>query len=187
MNGYEELSFYCKELYKKGLAPGCSGNASIRKAAHIAITHSGISLNDVSEKNIVELDYSGNNINSGKASSEKMMHVHIYNNRNDVNAIIHTHSPFLSTFALQGLSIENSDIVELKYLFQGRVPIVPYNPPGSDELAETVADVMKNYDAAIMQHHGAIVVAKSIQEAFYKYETLEYMARVIIQANSCKV
>ncbi|MCQ2958277.1 MAG: class II aldolase/adducin family protein [Candidatus Gastranaerophilales bacterium] len=181
MNGYEEFCKYCKILYEKGLAPGCSGNASIRKASHIAITSSGVSLYDITPENIVELDFEGNNISSGKASTEKMMHVNIYNNRPDVNAIIHEHSPFLSTFALAGKAIENSPIIELKYLFNDKVPLISYNPPGSPELANEVAEVLKTCDAAIMQNHGAIVVAKSIKEALYKYEVLEYTAQVIIQ------
>ena len=186
MNGYQELCFYCRKLHEKGLAPGCSGNASIRKVSHIAITPSGKSLNDISEHNIVELNMAGDVIGSGKASSEKMMHINIYNNRSDVNAIIHTHSPYLSAFALKGIPIEKSQIVELEYLFQNKVPLISYNPPGSDALAKETAEVLCNYDAAILQNHGAIVVGKSIEEAFYKYDVLEYMAQVIILENCFK-
>ena len=181
MNNYEELCKYCKLLHEKGLAPGCSGNVSIRKSSHIAITPSGVSLNDITEKNIVEIDFKGENISEGKASTEKMMHVNIYNNRSDVNAIIHSHSPFLSTFALHGKPLENSAIIELKYLFNNKVPLVSYNPPGSKELAEEVAEVLKTSDVAILQNHGAIVIAKTMKEAFYKYEVLEYTAQVIYQ------
>lgn len=181
MNGYEELSKYCKKLYEKGLAPGCSGNASIRKNSFVAISPSGCSLNDVTPENIIEIDFNGNVINKGKASTEKMMHIGIYKNRPDVNAIIHTHSPFLSTFALNGKGIENSALVELPYLFQNKVPLISYNPPGSEALANETAEIFKTYDVAILQNHGAIVGAKTIQEALYKYEVLEYMAQVIIQ------
>jgi len=181
MNGYEDLSFYCKALYNKGLAPGCSGNASIRKGSFVAISPSGCSLNDVNSENIVEIDFQGNVINQGRASTEKMMHILIYKNRADIGAIIHTHSPYLSTFALAGKAIENNAIVELPYLFQNKVPLVSYNPPGSNELATETAEIFKTYDAAILQNHGAIVGAKTIKEAFYKYEVLEYTARVIIQ------
>jgi len=181
MNNYEELCKYCKLLHERGLAPGCSGNASIRKSSHVAITPSGVSLNDITENNIVEIDFNGENISSGKASTEKMMHVNVYNNRSDINAIVHTHSPFLSTFALNGRALENSSIIELKYLFNDKVPLVSYNPPGSKELAEEVAEVLKTSDAAILQNHGAIVIAKTMQEAFYKYEVLEYTAQVIYQ------
>ena len=186
MNGYEDFSKYCKLLYDKGLAPGCSGNASIRKSSHIAITPSGVSMNDISIENIVEIDFNGNVIGKGKASSEKQMHCLIYKNRNDINAIIHTHSPFLSTLALNGISIENSPIVELKYLFGGKVPIVEYNPPGSIELAENVAEALKTSNAVLMKNHGAIVIAKSIKDAFYAYDVLEYTAQVYFQEKLIK-
>lgn len=181
MNGYEDLSLCCKALYEKGLAPGCSGNASIRKNAFIAISPSGCSLNDVIAENIVEIDFDGNIINKGKASTEKMMHIMIYKNRPDINAIIHTHSPFLSTFALNAQSIENSKLVELPYLFQNKVPLVSYHPPGSEELARETAEIFKTYDAALLENHGAIIGAKTIKDALYKYEVLEYMAQVIFQ------
>ena len=173
--------FFHKKLYEKNLAPGCSGNASIRKNSHIAITPSGVSLNDVTIENIVELDFSGNTIGNGVASKEKMMHIEIYKKRPDIKAIIHTHSAFLSTFALRGIPIENSPIIELKYFFNDKVPIVGYNPPGSIELANEVAEAFTGYDAALMKNHGAIIGAKTIQEALYKYEVLEYIAQVIIQ------
>ncbi len=187
MNGYLELSQYCQKAYEKGLAPGCSGNASIRKFAHIAISPSGVSLNDVNSDNIVEIDFEGNSLNKGKASTEKFMHIEIYKRRKDVNAILHTHSPFLSTFALNAKTIENNSIVELQYLFKNKVPLVPYYSPGSMELANATAEILQNYDAAILQNHGAIVVASSIKEAFYKYEVLEYMAQVIIQEKLLRV
>jgi len=181
MNGYQEFSEYCKLLYNKNLAPGTSGNASIRKSSHFAITPSGVSLNDITPDNIVELDFECNILGKGKPSSEKFMHAEIYKNRNDIKAIIHTHSPFLSTFALSGMPIENSSIIELKYLFNDKVPLVSYNPPGSMELAQEVAEIFKTSDVAILQNHGAIVGAKTIKEALYKYEVLEYVAQVIIQ------
>ena len=181
MNGYEELSLYCKKIYEKGLAPGCSGNVSIRKNSYIAITPSGVSLNDITPQNIVEIDFEGNVIGKGKASSEKFMHIEIYKQRPDVNVILHAHSPFLSTFALAGKPIEDSQIVELNYLFKNKIPLVAYNPPGSMELAQKTAETLANYDTAILQNHGAVVVAQTITDALYKYEILEYMAQVIIQ------
>lgn len=185
MINYDDFSKYCQALYRKNLAPGCSGNASINVGSYIAITPSGLSMNDITPKNIIEIDFDGNVIGSGKASSEKIMHCLIYKNRPDIKAIIHTHSPYLSTFALKGMGIDKSPIVELKYLFNANVPLIKYNPPGSIELANGVAEAFKTSDAAIMQNHGAIVGAKNIQEAFYKYEVLEYMAQVIIQEKFC--
>ena len=187
MNGYEEFSDYCKLLYKKNLAPGCSGNASINKGGFVAITPSGVSMNDITTKNIVEVDFDGNVIGNGKASSETLMHCLIYKNRSDVKAIIHTHSPFLSTLALKGIGIKNSPIVELKYLFSDEVPCIKYNPPGSKELAIDVSEALKTTNAVIMQNHGAIVVSKSIKEAFYTYEVLEYTAQVFVQEKLLKL
>lgn len=187
MNGYKEFSDYCKLLYKKGLAPGCSGNASINKGSFVAITPSGISMNDITPENIVETDLNGNVIGNGKASSETLMHCLIYKSRSDVKAIIHSHSPFLSTLALKSIGISNSPIVELKYIFNNEVPCIKYNPPGSKELAIGVSEALKQTNAVIMQNHGAIVVGKSIKDAYYLYELLEYMAQVFVQEKLLKL
>ena len=187
MNGYEEFSEYCRLLYKKNLAPGCSGNASINKGSFVAITPSGVSMNDITPQNIVETDFAGNVIGKGKASSETLMHCLIYKNRSDIKAIVHSHSPFLSTLALKGIGLKDSPIVELKYLFNNEVPCVKYHPPGSKELAVEVSDALKTTNAVIMQNHGAIVIAKTMQEAFYTYEVLEYTAQVFLQEKLFKL
>jgi len=183
MKNYEEFCDFCHILYNKNLAPGRSGNASINIGSHIVITPTGKSFNDISIQNIVEMDFEGKPLNNKTPSNEKFMHTEIYKKRKDIFAIIHSHSPFLSTFALLGKEISDSNIVELNYLFKGKVPVIKFCPVGSKELALAVSKTLENYDAAILENHGAIVIANNIQNALYKYETLEYMAQVIFQAS----
>ena len=64
---------------------------------------------------------------------------------------------------------------------------INYNPPGSKELAIGVSEALKQTNAVIMQNHGAIVVGKSIKDAYYLYELLEYMAQVFVQEKLLKL
>mgnify|MGYP002627452395 CR=1 FL=1 len=84
-----------KLLYDKDLTSATSGNISVRLGNKIYITATGTALGFLTEKDIVEIDTNGKEFSSyQKASSEKFMHIAIYNLRKDINAIIHCHSPF---------------------------------------------------------------------------------------------
>ena len=82
------------EIYNKGLVSGKSGNVSARFGNVVAITPTLKSLSDLKQKDIVLVDLKGNVLTEGKPSSEVNMHLEIYKKRSDVNAIVHTHSPY---------------------------------------------------------------------------------------------
>ena len=91
------------EIYEKGLVSGKSGNISARFKGEngdiIAITPTLKSLSELIEEDIVLVDIDGNILTKGKPSSEVNMHLEIYKRRPDVNAIVHTHSPYATGFA----------------------------------------------------------------------------------------
>ena len=95
----EEIIKVGNNIFKKGLVSGKSGNISKRiKSANgdiIAITPTLKSLADLQQEDIVLVDLDGNTLTSGKPSSEINMHLEIYKKRPDINAIVHTQSPFL--------------------------------------------------------------------------------------------
>jgi L-fuculose-phosphate aldolase len=96
-----DIIYWAKRLYQKGMSPATSGNISIRIKNGIYISASGTCLNDLNEENIVLIDYEGN-VKEGnkKPSSEKIMHSEIYTRRDDINAIIHCHCPLITAFAV---------------------------------------------------------------------------------------
>ena len=92
----DEIISVSNEIYEKGLVSGKSGNISKRiKTSNgdvVAITPTLKSLSDLNEEDIILVDMEGNVLTNGKPSSEVNMHLGIYKNRSDVNAIVHTHS-----------------------------------------------------------------------------------------------
>ena len=176
----QEFIKYCTKLCDKGLSPGYSGNVSVRQDDNVFITCSGKSLGDLTEDDIVQLDMQGNIINGKmKPSSEIIMHLAIYNKRNDFKSIIHCQAPKTSAFAVAGVPL-SAPILSESILTIGEVPVVKYLMPSSAELAAEVSAYFEKYSAVLMANHGVILGGDSLKNAYYRMETLEYTAEVYL-------
>ena len=152
----------CNKLYDRELASGKSGNVSIRLGNYIAITPTLKAMNDLNENDIVLVDMKSNVMTKGKPSSEVGMHLAIYNKRSDVNAIIHTHSPYTTGFAFSDKKIKRLEgFGEINNPY---VASIEYEKPGSDELALNASEAIKNEDVLVLKNHGVICVGKDLNE-----------------------
>lgn len=142
----------------------------------MAITPSGFSLKDVKEKDVVVVDMEGNTLKGdNKPSSEIFMHLSIYKKRNDINGIVHTHSPVATgfSFAQKKLKrLEGFGSVEKTFF-----PIVKYKKPGSWELAINTAEKMKNDDAVLLEKHGVVATGANLNDAALLAEFIENIAK----------
>lgn len=169
-----------KRLYDKGFAPGTSGNISVKYENNVLITPSGINLGEMTIDDIVIIDSNGNIIEGcNESSSEKTMHLEIYNMRHDITSIIHAHSPKATAFAVAGISLNNPVLAE-GIITLGEIAIAEYAMPSSDKLAHTVASYFKNHEVVLMANHGVAVGGKNLNDTYYKLETLELYAEVSI-------
>lgn len=152
----------CNKLYDRELASGKSGNVSIRLGNYIAITPTLKAMNDLNEDDIVLVDMKSNVLTKGKPSSEVGMHLAIYKKRSDVNAIIHTHSPYTTGFAFSDKKIKRLEgFGEINNPY---VASIEYEKPGSDELALNASKAIKNEDVLVLKNHGVICVGKDLNE-----------------------
>ena len=152
----------CKNLYDKQLVSGKSGNVSIRLNDYIAITPTLKAVNALNEEDIVLVDMEGNSLTKGKPSSEAGMHLAIYKKRSDVNAIIHTHSPYTTGFAFSDKKIkrlEGFGKINKPYLSS-----IEYQKPGTKELAIAASEAIGNEDVLILKNHGVICVGENLKE-----------------------
>ncbi len=177
-----EILYWGKRLYQKGMSPSTSGNISIKTNDGILITASGTCVNDMNENDIVLIDYDGN-LKEGnkKPSSEKIMHSEIYTQRDDINAIIHCHCPMITAYAVAGVPIKKPILPDFVYSFD-EIPIVPYFCPSSIELAQTVGKYFEHYSAVLLKNHGIVLGDTNLQEAFYKLEMLRSYAETFFAA-----
>jgi L-fuculose-phosphate aldolase len=162
-----EIINVSNEIYDKGLVSGKAGNISARFKGEngdiVAITPTLKSLSDLNEEDIILVDLDGNVLTKGKPSSEVNMHIEIYKKRNDVNGIVHTHSPYATGFAFSSKRIKRLEgFGEIKTPY---LPYIEYEKPGTDELAKSASEGLGCEDVLILKNHGVICVADSLKEA----------------------
>jgi len=163
-------------MAKRGLATGSSGNISVRTEGGFLITASGIPYDRIAIEHIIESDMEGTRRSgSGDPSSEWRMHAAIYTKRPDVRAIVHTHSlhATAAAIALHSLPIPHD---EGRLFYGDFVPVSDHFPPGSWELARSVADALGTGKLVLISHHGAVGVGETLEEAFTAAVKLEEIA-----------
>ncbi len=177
----QEIIKYGNLAGVKGFTPGISGNISARvNNEHVLITSSGSANGYLSEDELVIIDNYGNAATGEKKpSSEKFLHLEFYKQRQDINAIFHVHSPYLTAFASCGIALDEPVSPEIIYCF-GKIPIAKYALPGSDKLVSETAKFFKDYDIILMENHGVIVGGSSVKDAYLKLELAEGYAKTII-------
>lgn len=179
----ENILYWSKRLYQKGMSPSTSGNISIKTDKGILISASGTCLNDMDENDIVLIDYDGN-LKEGnkKPSSEKIMHSEIYTRRDDISAIIHCHCPVITAFAVAGVSMKKPILPDFA-LFYDEIPLIPYFCPSSVELAVCAGEMFeKGHNVLLLKNHGVILGDATLQNAFYKLELIRAYAEVYFGA-----
>lgn len=183
-----EIIKYGDMIDTKGFSPGTSGNISVRYEDKIVITASGVSNGNLGYEDLVLIDLGGKCVDKcsdsssdKKASSEKMLHVEFYRKRPDINAIIHVHPPFLSSFAAARKSLEEPVMAENVYYF-GKIPLADYALPSSAKLVNNTAKYFDKYNAVLMANHGFIVGDANLTQAYLKLELAESYAQVVLNA-----
>ena len=167
-------------IYNKGLTPGKSGNISCRfyenGITKIAITKSGISKGIVGINDIIIINMDGKVLEGEETpSSETFLHIGIYKERKDINAVVHTHSPYATGFSMSGKELrrlEGFGPIEKSF-----IPSVKYSKPGSTELANDTAEMMNDEDVVILKNHGVVATSINIGEAILLAEFIEDIAK----------
>lgn len=163
----------------KNFTPGYSGNISARYKDGLLITTSGSSNGYLKPNHIVYTNFDGVSLERmKKPSSEKFLHIEIYKQRPDINYIIHVHAPYLSSFASSGKDLMSPIMAENVFYFGG-IPLAKYALPSTKELVDNTIPFFKDYDAVLMENHGFIVGAKTLEDAYLKLELAESYAQVV--------
>lgn len=184
-NKREAIVRFGLKMVKSGLTTGTGGNLSMidRNSGTVAVSPSGIEYAALKPRDIVLTDLQGNIIEGDtKPSSELGFHLSLYHQRKDVQAVVHTHSPYAVTMACLGW-----EIPAVHYLvgFAGKkVPLAPYATFGTPKLAEIVAEYIGDYNALLLANHGLVAVGNSMDTAFAVAEEIEFVARIYYQTKN---
>ena len=179
-----DLIHFCSLMYQKDLISSTDGNSSIKVSEdRILITPSGLHKGFLKEDDLVVCDLQGKKVSGkNKPSSEINTHLSVYRQRPDVLAVVHAHPPTCIAFTVAGLELETEALPEV-ILALGKVPIVPYSTPSSQDSGYAIQGIIENYDALILSHHGTVTVGKTLFQAFDRLEKLEHAARVLYLAH----
>lgn len=163
----ERLVKVGREICTHGFVSGTVGNISSRipNTDTILIKPSGVSMGALKPEDLAIVDLQGKQIQGELSLSvETPMHTAIYRTRDDVQGVVHSHAPTATAFGVAGIEILPTLIETFRFIPNG-VPVVSFEFPGTQELAEAVQEKIKDFDAVILENHGIVTVGPSIEDA----------------------
>ena len=179
----EKMIVHGKSLFDRRYTCGGSGNMSARLADGVLVTPTNSCLGRLEKDRISKLDGDGKLISGDPPSKEWALHLAIYRARPDAGAVVHLHSPHaVAVSCLNGLNSDNVLPPLTPYFVMriGRLPLVPYYPPGDPGLAEAAGRVAGRCRGVLLAHHGTVVAGKDLDDAVYNAEELEETARLFL-------
>ncbi len=172
------------EMLAANLTVGTWGNISCRVPGknYIAITPTGMSYDMLVPEDIVVLDLSGNTISGArKPSIEVPLHLAIYNAREDVQAIVHTHSAYATAMASARKEIPGA-VEDLVQIVGGNVRVNEYALPGTEQLGINTVKAMEGRNAVLLANHGMLGAGRDLDEAFRVCQVVEKGAQIALLA-----
>ncbi len=172
-------------MYARDLVAATDGNVSVRIGpGRFLVTPSGSACGFMLPHEMVIADGQGKKLEGeGKVSSEFFTHLAVYDQRPDVQAVVHAHPPTAVAFTLAGVSMTKLSLPEVVFVMGG-VPTAPYATPGTREGADAVRELAGKCDALLMDRHGALTMGTSLMDAYYKMEKIEHSARTLLTARA---
>lgn len=176
----QEILRFGRLCYERRLLVAMDGNLSVRLPnGEVACTRSACHKGFLRDDDIVILDMKGRKKRGGgQPTSEILMHLACYEARPDVGAVIHAHPPLCVAFTVAGVSMARCVLPEV-VLTLGVIPTAPYETTGTPALAERLRPYFSDYDALLMDTHGAVCAGATLLEAFCRLETLEHTALIM--------
>lgn len=186
MKEREQVAMTMVRLFNRGLTTVSGGNISLRINKDLfCITPSALDKGNLIASQIAVVGMDGTNYTPEfKLSIESEIHRLILINRPDINAIVHSHPIYASTFSCVD-DFESKINVKLtaeSYYFSPELVNVPYSLMGTKDLAIKVSEVSKKHDLMLMQNHGAIALSTTLLKAFDKMDLLERAAQMTVIA-----
>jgi len=180
-----EVINVCRRVAVKGFVAATDGNISVRLAnGNILTTPTSLNKGFVQKEDLVELSMDGKQINGNrKPSTEMKMHLFIYQQRSDVNAVVHCHPVYSTGFAAAGIPLNENIFPEMVIGF-GAIPLAVYATPSTDEVAESLRPFVASSDAILLANHGVVTYGSDVWDAYFKMEKVEHIAHTLFVAQS---
>ena len=175
----KEICEIGRRIYNNGFVAANDGNISVKvNDNEFYCTPTGVSKGFMTPDMIIRIDGTGKKI-EGKLnpSSEIKMHLRVYRERPDVNAVVHAHPPTATAFTVAGLPMDKYILPEA-VLVLGDVPTCDYGTPSTEEIPDSLMPYIQNHDAFLLKNHGALTVGNTLTKAFFVMEEVEFNAKI---------
>jgi ribulose-5-phosphate 4-epimerase/fuculose-1-phosphate aldolase len=179
----EEIVELGQMLAALGLSHGSTGNISVRLDDGWLLTPTNSRLGKLDPARIAKLDDQGRHLDGDKPSKEAFLHRCVYEMRPTDRAIVHLHSTHsVAVSCLDGLDDSNCmpPLTAYYVMRVGKLPLVPYFPPGDERLAAAVRQLAANHASVLLANHGPVVAGKSLDSAAGAIEELEATAKLFL-------
>jgi len=172
-----------RRLYARGYTASNDGNISTRlDDRRLLMTPKSVCKGFMSPDMMVITDLDGKKLSGDRdPSSEMQMHIEVYRQRPDAQAVVHAHPPIATGFAVAGIPLDRAVLAEVVTTL-GSVPIAEYATPSTKELPEAVRKYVKAHDGMLLANHGALTLGSDLFAAYYKMETIEHFAHISLVA-----
>ncbi|MEE2948261.1 MAG: class II aldolase/adducin family protein, partial [Verrucomicrobiota bacterium] len=177
----EQICEVGRRLWQRAYVDGNGGNLSIRLTEDVVLcTPTLVSKGFMKPEDLCLVDLDGNQLAGvKKRTSEILMHLQIMKAQPKARAVSHAHPPYATGFAVAGVQPPTCMIPEIE-VFIGRVPIAPYETPGTIEMGRKVAELVDEHNTVLMENHGVVSWSDTIEDAYFKMEIVEAYCRTVI-------
>ena len=172
-----------RRMYARGYTASNDCNISVRLGGdRLLMTPKGVCKGFMTPDMMCVTDLDGRKLQGDRdPSSEILMHLEVYRQRPDVQAVVHAHPPIATGFAVAGIPLDRAVLAEVLTTL-GSVPIAEYATPSTKELPEAVRKYIRAHDGMLLANHGALTVGGDLHSAYYKMETVEHFAKISLVA-----
>lgn len=171
---------YSKLVYEKGWVANHDGNLSTRISDdQYLATPTSFSKRDVTEKDLIVVDEEGKLLRGfRKPFSEFALHQVVYQNRKDINAVIHAHPPASTARSIVGRGMDRPVLCEQVVSIGPSIPLAPFAIPKTEFFTQSLIPYLEKFDVIILENHGVLAFGKDLEQAFLRLEYCEHLAEI---------
>lgn len=176
----QEVLFFSQKAYAQRLFAGTSGNLSVydREQGVMAITPSSAPYETMQRDDIIVMKLDGTILEGTlRPSSEWRMHAAIYAEKPQVGAVVHTHSPYATSFAVSGMPI-GLILIEMIPFLGGDIAVADFALPGTPEVGTEALKVLTERNACLLKNHGVLAIGETLAQAHIRAVYVEDAAKI---------
>lgn len=186
----ELMCFWGKSMFDRGLTSGSSGNLSARLDDGFLVTPTNSCLGMLDPARLSKLDHDGKHRSGDPPTKEIPLHQSFYDARPQAMAIVHLHSTYATALSCRA-DIDRSDAIAplTPYVLMraGKVPVLPYTEPGSDEVRPFILAAAARHAGVLLANHGPVVSGTTFENAVFAAEEIEEAAKLMFVLSGCEI